>query len=90
MKIPNSAEVTGSSCFEDCQSLSSMSFQSNSRLTQIEFDASAVSFFETIVIPSQRDILGLDTVPVCTMSRCARAFLCGVSASESFFVFNDF
>jgi hypothetical protein len=76
----HSAKLSTGSCFGSCQSLPSKSFESNSHFTRIESDAFAVSSFETIVIPSQGDVLELDAVLVCTMSPCAQALPCEVSA----------
>jgi hypothetical protein len=90
MEIPNSAEILGSSRFGDRQSLSSMSFESNLRVTLIESDAFAVSSFETIGIPCQGDVLGFDAVLACTMSPCAQTLPGGVSGHESFFALNIF
>jgi hypothetical protein len=42
--IPSDVEILGSSCFAHCQSFSSISFESNSRLTRIESFAFAFSF----------------------------------------------
>jgi hypothetical protein len=44
-------------------------------MKRIEADAFAVLSFETIVIPSQGDVLGLDARLACTMSFCAPALL---------------
>jgi hypothetical protein len=90
MEIPDSAEILGSSCFGYYQLFSSMSFESNSQLTRIESDSFAVSSFETIVIPFQGYVLGLDAGLACAMSTCARVLPRGVSASESFFALNNF
>jgi hypothetical protein len=36
VEIPRTIEILGSSCFQRCESLSSISFESNSRLASIE------------------------------------------------------
>jgi hypothetical protein len=51
--IPSSVEILGSSCFQECKSLSSISFESNSRLLRIGSNAFAYSSLQSIVIPSQ-------------------------------------
>jgi hypothetical protein len=56
--IPRDIEIVGSSCFRECKSLSSISFESNSRLLRIESDAFSGSSFQSIVILSNVEILG--------------------------------
>jgi hypothetical protein len=50
--IPRSVEILGSSCFSSCESLSSISFESNSELTRIDSDAFSLSSLHSIIIPS--------------------------------------
>jgi hypothetical protein len=50
--------MLGSSCFSYCKSLSSISFESNSRLTRIESSAFSPSSLQSILIPSNVEILG--------------------------------
>jgi hypothetical protein len=57
VEIPSDVEILGSSCFSDCESLSSISFASNSRLTRIGSFAFSNSSLESIVIPSTVQIL---------------------------------
>jgi hypothetical protein len=49
--IPSNVEILGSKCFADCGSLSSITFESNSRLTRIESLAFKWSSLQSIVIP---------------------------------------
>jgi hypothetical protein len=57
LEIPQSIEILCSSCFESCKSLSSISFESNSRLTRIESKASSFSSLQSIEIPRNVEIL---------------------------------
>jgi hypothetical protein len=56
--IPCSVEILGSSCFSDCYSLSSISFESPSSLKRIESNAFWYSTLQSIVIPYQVEIIG--------------------------------
>jgi hypothetical protein len=56
--IPNSVEILGSRCFSNCKSLSSITFESNSRLTRIESEAFSESSLRSILIPNSVEILG--------------------------------
>jgi hypothetical protein len=58
IEIPRNVEILGSLCFNGCQSLSSISFESNSRLTRIESSAFSFSSLESIEIPRNVEILG--------------------------------
>jgi hypothetical protein len=49
--IPRDIEILCSGCFSWCQSLESVTFESNSRLARIEFRAFASSSLQSIVIP---------------------------------------
>jgi hypothetical protein len=51
IEIPRNVEILGSSCFSFCFSLSSISFDLNSRLTRIESSAFSYSSLESITIP---------------------------------------
>jgi hypothetical protein len=55
--IPNSVEILGSGCFSSCKSLSSITFESGSRLTRIESAASRGSSLQSIIIPSSVEVL---------------------------------
>jgi hypothetical protein len=66
MMIPSSVAVLGSSCFSECKSLSSISFESNSRLMRIEWDAFSCSSLQSIVIPSSVEIIGSSCFARCT------------------------
>jgi hypothetical protein len=56
--IPSSVELLGLSCFSGCQLLSSITFESNSRLARIESETFSYSSLRSIVIPSNVEILG--------------------------------
>jgi hypothetical protein len=56
--ILSDIEIFGSNCFSFCKSLSSISFESNSRLTRIESKAFRRSSLQSIVIPRNVEILG--------------------------------
>jgi hypothetical protein len=49
--IPKNVEIFGSEGFSDCESLSSITFESNSHLTRIESFAFYESSLQSIVIP---------------------------------------
>jgi hypothetical protein len=51
IEIPRNVEILGSSCFSSCFSLSSISFESNSRLLRIESSAFSYSSLKSIEIP---------------------------------------
>jgi hypothetical protein len=55
--IPSSVEFLGSSCFSNCKSLSSITFESNSHLTRIESSAFSFSSLQSIGIQSSVEIL---------------------------------
>jgi hypothetical protein len=55
--IPRNVEIIGSQCFADCKSLSSITFESSSRLTRIESAAFYGSSLQSILIPSNVEIL---------------------------------
>jgi hypothetical protein len=62
VEIPSNIEILGSECFSFCKSLSSISFESNSRLIRIESQA----FHEldvVVVIPSTIEFIGSDAIP---------------------------
>jgi hypothetical protein len=58
IEIPRNVEILGSSCFSCCPSLSSTSFESNSRLNRIESDAFSFASVRSIEIPRNVEILG--------------------------------
>jgi hypothetical protein len=60
--IPNSVEILGSSCFEKRESLSSISFESNSRLKRTESGAFC-SCHLSIVFPSTVGFVAYDAHP---------------------------
>jgi hypothetical protein len=68
--IPQNVEILGSSCFSYCGSLSSLLFESESRLTRIEFSAFSSSSLESIMIPRNVEIL------------CSSCFSCCESLSS--------
>jgi hypothetical protein len=55
--IPNDIEILGSSCFEECLALSSITFEANSRLTRIESKAFSKLLLQSILIPRSVEIL---------------------------------
>jgi hypothetical protein len=63
--IPSTVQILGSSCFSYCESLSSISFESNSQLIRIESFAFSGSSLESIVIPSTVQILGSSCFSSC-------------------------
>jgi hypothetical protein len=52
IKIPQSIEILGSSCFSSCELLSSISFEANSQLKRIEALALNGTSVRSVVIPS--------------------------------------
>jgi hypothetical protein len=60
--IPHNIEILGSSCFRECESLSPISFESNSRLKRIESRASCGCHL-FIVIPSTVVFVAYDAYP---------------------------
>jgi hypothetical protein len=58
IEIVNNVEILGSKCFSSCQSLSSITFESNSHLTRIESEAFYQSSLQSIMIPKNVEILG--------------------------------
>jgi uncharacterized protein YuzB (UPF0349 family) len=58
IEIANNVEILGSKCFSYCQSLSSITFESNSHLTRIESSAFSGSSLASIMIPNSVEILG--------------------------------
>jgi hypothetical protein len=56
--IPRDIEILGSSCFHECESLLSISFESNSRLIRIDSYPFSKSSVQSIVIPRSVEILG--------------------------------
>jgi hypothetical protein len=50
--IPKNVEILGSKCFSWCESLSSITFESNSHLIRIESEAFYQSSLRSISIPS--------------------------------------
>jgi hypothetical protein len=55
--VSGSIEVFGSSCFAGCRSIALISFESESRLTRIEFRAFSQSSLQSILIPCSVEIL---------------------------------
>jgi hypothetical protein len=58
VEIPSNIEILGSSCFSFCQSLSLISFESNSQLIRIESNTFSGSSLQSVLIPSTVQILG--------------------------------
>jgi hypothetical protein len=65
IEMPSDIEILGSSCFSSSKSLSSISSESNSQLTQIESFAFSRSSLQSIVIPSTVQILGSSCFSYC-------------------------
>jgi hypothetical protein len=63
--MPSTVQILGSDCFLSCKSLSSISFESNSRLTRIESEAFSYSSLESILIPFDIEILGSSCFSCC-------------------------
>jgi hypothetical protein len=63
--IPNNVEILGWRCFFYCKSLSSITFESSSRLTRIESEAFYGSSLQSILIPSNVEILGSHCFSFC-------------------------
>jgi hypothetical protein len=63
--IPRDIEILGSSCFRECKSFSSISFESNSRVMRIESYAFSESSLQSIVIPSSVEIFGSSCFQLC-------------------------
>jgi hypothetical protein len=85
VEIPFDIEILGSSCFSNCQSLSSISFESISRLTRIESSAFSSSSLRSILIPHSVRFLdgsAFDGVRLCS---------CSIkSENQQFVVYKDF
>jgi hypothetical protein len=62
--IPRNVEIFGSQCFSNCESLSSVTFESNSRLTRIESSAFSSSSLHSILIPSTILFIASDAVDI--------------------------
>jgi predicted metal-binding protein len=66
IEIPKNVEILGSNCWSWCRSLLSITFESNSRLTRIEFEAFSASSIQSIVIPRNVQFIdgsAFDTLP---------------------------
>jgi hypothetical protein len=68
--IPADIEIIGSSCFCGCESLLSISFESNLQLTRIESKAFSSASLQSIVIPRSVEII------------CSLCFVCCESLSS--------
>jgi predicted metal-binding protein len=65
IEIRRHIEILGSNCFAYCESLSSITFESNSDLTRIESRAFYDSSLSSIVIPGNVEILGSECFSSC-------------------------
>jgi hypothetical protein len=65
IEIPFDIEILGTGSFSGCESISSLSFESNSRLTKIESDTFSMSSLQSIVVPSGVTILCPDCFAAC-------------------------
>jgi hypothetical protein len=68
--IPCNVEILGWSCFSSCKSLTSISFELNSRLTRIESDAFSDSSLQSIVIPSNVCFINASAFVGVNLSNC--------------------
>jgi hypothetical protein len=64
--IPSSVESLGRGCFSNCKSLSSVTFESPSKLVRIEACAFCWSRLTYLVIPSSVESLGEACFSYCT------------------------
>jgi hypothetical protein len=55
--IPSSVEMLGECCFVRCGSLTSLTFESGSRLSRIESSAFRVAGLIEIIVPSSVEVL---------------------------------
>jgi hypothetical protein len=85
LEIPYDIEILGSSCFSTCESFSSISFESNSRLTRIESEAFSNSGLQSIVIP--RSVRFIDGSAFCGVES---SFCLHQTESEQFVFQNSF
>jgi hypothetical protein len=67
IEIGMNIEILGSHCFSSCDSLSSITFESNSCLTRIESSAFSFSSLESILIPNNVEILGSKCFSYCQL-----------------------
>jgi hypothetical protein len=65
-EIPRNVEILGSSCFPYCESLSSISFESNSRLIRIESSVFSSSSLQSIKIQRNVEILASSCFSFCS------------------------
>jgi hypothetical protein len=56
--LPSSIEVLDEGCFSNCRSLSSVTFESGSRLSRIEKKAFSQTGLIEIILPSSVEVLG--------------------------------
>jgi hypothetical protein len=78
-------EIVGSRCFSYCKSFSSITFESNSRLTRIESESFSFSSLESIVIPRNVEFIDGSAFVGVTLSSIAIE-----SGNEIFVIENDF
>jgi hypothetical protein len=57
IELPASVEVVCKSCFSNCKSLSSVTFESNSKLQRIEEPAFERSRLRTIELPASVEVI---------------------------------
>jgi hypothetical protein len=65
IELGRNIEILGSKCFSYCQLLSSITFESNSRLIRIESLAFSQSSLRSIMIPKSVEILGSSCFSFC-------------------------
>jgi hypothetical protein len=63
--VPASIEFLGEGCFSDCRSLSSITFESGSRLSRIESWAFSQTGLVEIIVPASIEFLGEECFHEC-------------------------
>jgi hypothetical protein len=63
--LPSSIEILGERCFAECRSLSSVTFESGSRLLRIGGGAFGGTGLVEIVIPASVEVLGVGCFSLC-------------------------
>jgi hypothetical protein len=85
VEIPSHIEILGSFCFSYCESLSSITFESNSHLTRIESKAFDESSLQSIVIPPNFQLIDCSVLIGLALSSISIE-----SGNDLFVIENDF
>jgi hypothetical protein len=85
IEIGSNIEILGPKCFSFCQSLSSITFESNSRLTRIESGAFSRSSLQSILIPRNVQFIDGSAFMYVTLSSISIE-----SGNEIFIIEKDF